>query len=261
MGSVKAGHNVLWASHGRSPETRARAERFRLRDVGTLTNLCRACDLIISVCPPHAAGEVAGQLLDQPFAGLYLDANAISPQRTIRIGERLGAHGISFVDGGIVGGPAWEPGQTWLYLSGDRALDVAQCFSGGPLETAVIGREIGKASALKMCYASWTKGSTALLCAIVATAHESGVWPELARQWERDWPGFDQKTVQRVRLVTAKAWRFEGEMYEISETFSAAGLPGGFHAAAAEIYQRISHLKGSAETPELEQVLAALVER
>ena len=254
-----SGCEVFWASEGRSAQTRERAERVGLQDAGTLTGLCRTCAIVVSVCPPHAAEDVAGQVLARSFAGLYLDANAISPQRAARIGDKLQAAGVDVVDGGIVGGPAWEPGQTWLYLSGQRAQEIAGCFAAGPLETTVIGSEIGKASALKVCYAAWTKGSTALLCAIVATAEELGVWPELQRQWDRDWPGFDEQTVQRMRRVTAKAWRFEGEMEEIAATFAAAGLPGGFHTAAADVYGRMSQFKDAAETPGLDDVLAALL--
>ena len=254
----KSGCDVYWISKGRSAQTRDRAEKFGLEDAGTMLNLCQACSAIVSVCPPHAAEEVAEQVLSHDFQGLYLDANAISPQRVVRLGERMAAAGVSFVDGGIVGGPAWEPNRTWLYLSGRDAEKVVDYFSAGPLETTVIGEAVGKASALKMCFAAWTKGSTALLCAILATAEALGVWEELEQQWERDWPGFAEQTVNRVRRVTAKAWRFAGEMEEISATFAKAGLPGEFHAAAADLYQRIAHLKDAGSPPPLEEVLEAL---
>jgi 3-hydroxyisobutyrate dehydrogenase-like beta-hydroxyacid dehydrogenase len=258
--ALNSGCEVYWASQGRSAQTRERAERFDLHDAGSLAQLCETCPILVSVCPPHAAEDVADQVLDCGFAGIYIDANAISPQRAIHIGEKMTARGVVFVDGGIIGGPAWEPGRTWLYLSGRRGEEVAACFSAGPLETDVIGETIGKASALKMCFAAWTKGSTALLCAILATAEELGVWHNLERQWERYWPGFPEQTVERVREVTAKAWRFAGEMEEISATFDGAGLPGGFHAAAADLYLRIAGFKDAPSTPSLEDVLAALVQ-
>jgi len=201
---------------------------------------------------------VADQVLDCGFVGIYVDANAISPQRAIRIGEKMTASGLTWVDGGSIGGPAWEPGQTWLYLSGKRSEEVDVCFSSGPLEPAVIGEALGHASALKMCYAAWTKGSTALLCAILATAEAFGVWEELEQQWERDWDGFADQAVNRARRVTAKAWRFAGEMEEISSTFDQAGLPGEFHAAAAILYRRLAHFKDAPSKPSLEEVLAAL---
>src|SRR5690349_11377749 len=178
-----AGNEVYWASEGRSPETQARAAKYGLRDAHTLAQLCAECAIVVSVCPPHAAEQVAQQVLAAGFGGLYLDANAIAPQRAERIGADMAAAGVSFVDGGIIGGPAWTPGSTWLYLAGPQADQIAACFAAGPLETQVLGAEIGRASALKMCFAAYTKGTTALLCAILATAEELGVRGDLEQHW------------------------------------------------------------------------------
>jgi 3-hydroxyisobutyrate dehydrogenase-like beta-hydroxyacid dehydrogenase len=254
-----SGCDVYWASDGRSAQTRARAEGQCLRDARTVADLCHTCGVIVSVCPPHAAEEVADEVLRHGFAGLYLDANAISPQRAVRIGERMAAAGVAFVDGAIIGGPAWQPGETWLYLSGAEAATAADCFAAGPLEPIVMGDEVGKASALKMVYAAWSKGSTALLCGVLVAAAEYGVWDELTARWDADREGFTGQSVDRARRVTGKAWRFAGEMDEIAATFEAAGLPGGFHAAAAELYRRLAGFKDAASVPSIEQVLAALV--
>ncbi len=253
-----SGHSAHWVSQGRSAKTHDRATEHELIDIGSLERLVEICEVIVSVCPPHAAEEVARQVLESGYRGIYLDANAISPERAERIGRSLTAGGVDFVDGGIIGGPAWEPNRTWLYLSGPAAEQVAACFAAGPLETTVIGERIGKASALKACYAAYTKGTSALLSAILATAETLGVRSELETQWSRGGSDFAVQTQSRVRRVTAKAWRFVGEMDEISATFSAAGLPGEFHAAAAEIYRRTAHFKDAAETPPLEAVLEAL---
>ena len=254
------GHLVYWASEGRSVETQARAEKFELNDAQTLHELCKECDILMSVCPPHAAETVAREVLAAGFNGLYVDANAISPQRAAHIGQMLAQAGISYVDGGIIGGPAWEPNRTWLYLSGPRAEEIARCFSAGPLMTHVLGDEINTASALKMCFAAYTKGTTALLSAILATAESLGVREALFEQWNRDGSDFAGQTVQRVRRVTAKAWRFAGEMEEIAATFREAGLPGDFHAGAADIYRRLAPLKDAPNTPLMEEVLAALLQ-
>jgi 3-hydroxyisobutyrate dehydrogenase-like beta-hydroxyacid dehydrogenase len=254
----RGGHQVYWASEGRSPETRRRAEQVGLHDLGVLARVCERCSVILSVCPPHAAETLADRVLACGFAGLYLDANAIAPRRAERIGRKMADAGASFVDGGIIGGPAWEPGRTWLYLSGQRSADVASLFSAGPLETEVIGDRPGKASALKMCFAANTKGTTALLCAVLAAAENLGVRAELERQWSRYEPGFAEEAAGRVRRVTAKAWRFAGEMDEIAATFADAGLPGEFHAAAAVLYRRMAHLRDVSSVPPLEAVLAAL---
>ena len=255
-----SGQTVYWASEGRSRQTQERAEKFNLNDIDTLANLCETCTVIVSVCPPHAAEELAQQVLTHSFQGFYLDLNAISPQRAVRIGKAIKAAGGEFVDGGIIGGLAWESRKTCLYLSGEKASEASACFSGGPLETTVIGTEAGKASALKMCYAAYTKGTTALLSAILATAEELGVREELATQWSRNWPDFGEQSGQRVRQATAKAWRFAGEMAEIAATFREAGLPGEFHTAAEMIYRRMAGFKDAPATPALEEVLRTLIE-
>jgi 3-hydroxyisobutyrate dehydrogenase-like beta-hydroxyacid dehydrogenase len=256
--AMNNGHDVYWCSEGRSEKTRARADKYTLKDAGTLAEVCNACAIIISVCPPQAAENVAHQVIDQGFKGLYLDANAISPQRAIKIGVMMQAAGIDFTDGGIIGGPAWEPGNTWLYLSGKRASEIVACFSQGPLETSLIGEEIGKASAIKMCYAAYSKGISALLCGVLATAEKLNVRQELSEQWDRDNAGFSEQAGQRVRRVTAKAWRFSSEMDEIAATFHEAGLPSGFHESAAEIFRRMASFKDSPTLPELDKVLAML---
>lgn len=257
--AINSGHEVYWVSQNRSDKTRRRAEKHNLIEVETLNQLCETSEIIFSVCPPHAAENVAKSVIDCGFKGFYLDANAISPQRAKRIGEILSANGIHFIDGGIIGGPAWTPKETFLYLSGKDAKVIADCFSNGPLETRIIGDEIGKASALKMCYAAYSKGTTALLTAILATAESLGVRDELYRQWDLDDPNFSEQANRRATRVTAKAWRFEGEMREIASTFEEAGLPNGFHEAAAEIYHRMAGFKESPETPKLEEVLDALL--
>jgi 3-hydroxyisobutyrate dehydrogenase-like beta-hydroxyacid dehydrogenase len=152
----------------------------------------------------------------------------------------LESSNIHFIDGGIIGGPAWKPKETRLYLSGKDAKVVADCFINGPLEIKIIGEEVGKASALKICYAAYSKGTTALLAVILAAAESLGVREELYQQWDIDDPNFSEQANQRATRVTAKAWRFEGEMHEIASTFQEAGLPSGFHEAAAEIYYRLT---------------------
>ena len=252
------GHTVYWASEGRSEQTRQRAEQHHLEDAGSMQELCSNVDIIVCVCPPHAAEDIAGQVVAQSFQGIYVDANAISPQRTLQIAETLEQAGIAFVDGGIVGLPTAHPGETWLHLSGQQAEEVATLFASGPMEINIIGQEPGKASALKMCYAAYTKGSTALLSAVLAAAETLGIRAQLEQQWTNHWPGFAGETHNRIRNVTAKAWRFSGEMREIASTFQQAGMPPGFHQAAEEIYNRLGHYKDASTKPSLEEILESL---
>ncbi|MDE2749750.1 MAG: DUF1932 domain-containing protein [Chloroflexota bacterium] len=253
-----AGHDVYWAAAGRSAATTQRAEAHNLRAVGSLAELCAACEVMLCVCPPHAAEAVARDVAQAGFRGLYCDGNAIAPKQAQGIGARLEAAGVSFVDGSIIGPPAWKTGATRFYLSGPAAARIAALFAGTVTEAVVIGAEVGKASALKMVFAAQTKGFAALLSAIQGAAEQLGVREDLDREWARRDPDVAEQRVNQVRNVTGKAWRFAGEMQEIAATFEAAGMPPGFFEAAHEIYQRMARFKDAEETPELDDVLAAL---
>src|SRR5690606_25156183 len=124
-----SGCTVYWVGAGRSSQSHARATEHGLHDAGTLADLCRDSDVIVSVCPPHAAAEVAAAVLEQGFQSIYVDATAIAPQRGHNIAAQVTSGGAAFVDGGILGSPAWKPGTTSLYLSGQGAEQVAACFS------------------------------------------------------------------------------------------------------------------------------------
>ncbi|MDE2638297.1 MAG: DUF1932 domain-containing protein [Chloroflexota bacterium] len=253
-----AGHDVYWSTAGRSEATRQRAEEQHLIALDTLNELCGNCDAIVCVCPPHAAQSVAEAVIDASFRGLYCDGNAIAPQKAQAIGARLATAGIDFVDGSIIGPPAWKAGATRFYLSGSSAEQIAELFDSTVTEAIVIGDEIGKASALKMVFAALTKGSTALLSAIYGTADQLGVRDDLEREWAmRDSDSVAQRRNQ-VRNVTEKAWRFAGEMQEIAATFESAGMPPGFFEAAHDVYQRMARFKDADTVPELVDVLAAL---
>jgi len=176
------GETVVWASAGRSAATAARARDAGLEDVGEVRELCRRSDVVIAVCPPHAAVEVAGSLRD--FAGIYLDANAISPMTARSVSVRVGR----FVDGGIIGPPPSTQGTTRLYLSGAEAKLVADLFVGTVVDARIVSADVGAASAVKMAYAAWTKGSSALVLATRALARAQGVEDTLLEEWRLSLP-------------------------------------------------------------------------
>ena len=252
---AESGHRVHWACDGRSAATAQRAAGAGFADRQTLPNLTKAVDGIISVCPPEAALEVAASVVRSGFSGLYVDANAVSPDTGARLAELLGER---YIDGGIVGPPARSPGSTRLFLSGPRAGEVADWFTAGFIETVMLGERCGAAKALKMCYAAYTKGASALLLAIRALAEAEGVTDALLAEWSRSQPGLAERSKRSAKAVSPKAWRFAGEMREIAATFEAAGLPGGFHGAAALVYERMADLK-NANHPQIADVIERLL--
>jgi 3-hydroxyisobutyrate dehydrogenase-like beta-hydroxyacid dehydrogenase len=257
--AINSGHDVLWASEGRSTATAERAKKHGLMDMGSVREVVAQSEIMLSICPPDAAVAVADVVKEHGFRGTFVDCNAISPMRMKHIAEHLEPVGVRVVDGGLIGHPAWVANKTFLYLAGARSDDVAACFAAGPLVARVMpGKAIGDASALKMCYAAYTKGTTAILCALLATADELGVREELNDHWNIDQAGRAAERENIVSNVTQKAWRWTGEMHEIAATFQSVGLPEGFHEAAATLYQRLEGLKDGPHPTPVADVLAAL---
>ena len=255
---VAAGARVLWASEGRSAGSRERAAAAGLEDAGTVGALVVASDVILSVCPPHAALDLARDVAGRRFGGLYVDANAVAPATAREIGAAVEAGGATFVDGGLIGPPPRSAGSTRLYLSGREAKRAAALFEPSALEAIAIGDGAGAASALKMAYAAYTKGSSALLMAIRALAASEGVDDALLAEWRRSQPDLPKRSEAAARDNARKAWRFVGEMEEIAGAFEAAGLPGGFHEAAAVIYERLAGYKDAPTPPTMADVVAPL---
>jgi 3-hydroxyisobutyrate dehydrogenase-like beta-hydroxyacid dehydrogenase len=227
-------HDVLWASSGRSEATRQRAEAAGLMDVGSAGHLAEHSDVILSVCPPHAAVEVARSTLGT--RALFVDANAIAPATARAIAADQGTP--RFVDAGIIGPPPRRSGTTRLYLSGASAATVADLFDRTPVDARVMSSSIGDASTLKMVYAAWTKGTAALLLAIQAVARSEGVEEPLLDEWRLSLPDLPEALRRAEKAADAKGWRWVGEMEEIAATFAATELPDGFHRAAADVFRR-----------------------
>jgi 3-hydroxyisobutyrate dehydrogenase-like beta-hydroxyacid dehydrogenase len=253
------GSRVVWASAGRGAATRSRAKASGLEDLGTLARALAAAEIAFSVCPPHGALALAREVAALKFRGVFVDANAVSPGTARSIGRTVEAAGARFVDGGIIGPPPVQGGRTRMYLAGGAAAQVAALFTGSNLQAIALEGPAGAASALKACYAAWTKGATALLAAIRALAVHEGVEAALLAEWKISQPDVERRS-EAVTAQARKAWRWIGEMEEIAASFEAAGLPGGFQSAAAELYRRLESFKDGAKPPALAEIIEALLE-
>ena len=230
---------VIWADAGRSHATAKRAELADLVAVPAVVDLARRADVVISICPPHAAREVAEQVA-AGIAGtdrrpLYLDANAVSPATIAGIGTLFGD---ALVDGAVIGPPAWEPGRTMLWLSGRFAAEVGELFAGTPFGVRVLGAEPGTASALKACFALQSKALPAIWLALDEAARAYGVEDPLREELARAGVDLDERLAPIAAVAREKGWRWVGEMEEAAAALAAVGVPDGFSRAAAEIYRR-----------------------
>ena len=243
----------------RSNATRSRALGIGLEDAGTPASVVRASRVILSVVPPHGALALARAVAALGFRGLYVDANAVAPDTAREIGRVMEAAGARFVDGGIIGPATRTRGTTRIYLAGPAAPEIALLFGAGPIDAIVLDAPNGAASALKIAFAGWNKGSQALLAAIRAFALAEGVDAALLAEWKISMPDTIARSERAFRDNARKAWRFVGEMEEIARSLAGAGLPGGFHEAAREIYERLADYKDATKPPPVEEAAPKLL--
>ncbi|MFE0418335.1 DUF1932 domain-containing protein [Streptomyces tendae] len=235
---------VLWCENGRSTASLERAVRFGLTPVATLAELLDRSDIVISLCPPAAAEDLAHAVAGHRFAGVYAEANAINPERTQRIATLL--PDATVVDGGVIGSPPVGGKSPTLYLSGpaEATVRVEALFANTSVQAAVLGTEVGKASALKLSYASFQKTSRVLVALAVGMAREHGVDQELIEVASRRTDSYLSEP-QYVATTAARAWRWGPELEEAADTLAAAGLPPEMLRAAASTLARWNDAKDS----------------
>ena len=238
---------VLWCEAGRSPASAARAAHFGLAPVATLSELLDRSSIVISLCPPAAAEDLAREVAGHAFTGVYVEANAISPERAERIARLLGPT-ATVVDGAVVGSPPVRGKTPTLYLSGPTAATttVEAVFAGTAVRTKVLGKEVGQASALKVSYTAFQKVSRVLAALATGVARQYDVDQELLEVAARRStsylaePGYIPK-------VAARAWRWGPELEEAADTLAAAGLPPEMLRAAASTLARWHEAKDDSE--------------
>jgi putative dehydrogenase len=245
---VRSGVRVVTALEGRGERTRAQAAAAGVEDAGSLADAVRQADVLLAILPPGRALELA-RAVGRDAGPLYVDCNAVSPTTACAIGAVVGER---YVDAGIIGGPSAPR----FYAAGPHA----PAFAELPLDVRVLDGPIGHASALKMCYASLTKGLTALLIESMVTAESMGLRDALRAELKDSQPQFLASASRGLPGMVPKAYRWIAEMEEIAATFAGAGLTPRMLEGAADVYRFVeSAVEGAGEPPaDLDSVLDRL---
>ncbi len=248
------GLRVITCLQGRSGRSAELAKEAGIEDVADDATLVREADLLLSVLPPDRALQVAERAAAAVRAGgtdlLFADCNAISPESAKRIASIVEPAGIRMVDVGIIGNPP-KPGPqtTRLYASGQYAEEFAELTEFG-LDVRVMGDKIGQASGIKMCYASLTKGLTALGTELLTAARLLEVEEPLLTELETSQPMLFGWLGKMMPGMPPKAYRWVGEMLEIAATFEDVGMTPNILKGAADMYELIEQTPMGKETPE-----------
>ncbi|MDE0333998.1 MAG: DUF1932 domain-containing protein [Defluviicoccus sp.] len=264
----RQGRDVLTCLAGRGGETRARAERLGFRLCEDLDTMVAEADIVLSILPPEAARavaeDVAAAMRRTGKAPPYAELNAIAPDSSRTIEGLFRGTGANYIDGGIVGLPPAEGRTpTRIYVSGNGA-PALDAFDGKEMAIRQCGPEIGRASSVKMCYASVSKGTNALHTAAMTAADSLGVGDILRAEIADSVPAVYERMEANIPRLPADSGRWVREMEEIAKTYASAGLPSGFHLAAAEIFRLLDTTPYGSETREtmdrtrtMEQTVAA----
>jgi 3-hydroxyisobutyrate dehydrogenase-like beta-hydroxyacid dehydrogenase len=258
------GLQVYTCLKDRSERTRSLAQKAGLIDLIDYRELVSKVDLLLSILVPANALPSA-RLVAEALQGartdlVYVDCNAVAPDTAQQISQVIQRARGSFVDASIIGPPPRHPGKTRFYASGEQAARFAALSDFG-LNIIVLGEEVGQASALKMCYASSTKGFTALLAEMMVGAEAMGITAALMREFEISQPALLDRIQRSLPSVPAKAHRFVGEMEEIASTYQAVGLTPSIFDGAAEMYRLIGSTSLADRPPEDQNIpgLAAVL--
>ncbi len=255
---VTSGRRVISVLDGRSEDSRRRATAAGIEPVEDLVELVGASDIVLSVVPPGVASSVAEEVAVAAKGGdaaaVFVDANAISPERARAIASAVDAAGMRYVDGGIIGGPPTTQRPTAVYLSGAGGDEIVDMLATPEIQVTWLGPEPAAASAIKMAYAAWTKGTTALVIAIRAMARAEGIEDALIVEWQRSQPSALEWS-NRVPATAGKTWRWVAEMEEIAASLETSGVPPGAFLAAAQIYERLDAYKDVPEAPPLDEMI------
>ena len=248
----ESGYDLVTNLDGRSERTRALAEEAGFRAVSGIDSIVEEADLVMSILVPSeaisVAGEAAAAMKRTGASPAYADCNAVSPDTARELGGIIEAAGGRFIDAGIIGGPPGSGSPPRFYASGPHEAVIGE-LDGKGIIVPLLGGDVGRASAIKMCYASLTKGVSALQTAALVAAYRLGLSSELEEEMSSSQANVLAQ-MQSVIGLPGKAFRWVGEMEEIAATFESVGVTGNFHHGAAEIFRMVAGSPLGDERPE-----------
>ena len=234
------GCEVVTVLSGRSELSHIRARRSNMIDLGSIQEMVSASDFIFSIMPPREAKNFAKEIADAIKVSdkppVFVDCNAISPDTTLSIEAVIKAAGADFLNVGIIGPPPGRGSTTKFYASGEGA-NLLQFINQTDIQLVLLGDELIKASAIKMCYAALTKGTMTLHASVLVAAELLGIGEEVQSEIEESQQFHWDAMKKRVSMLACDAGRWAGEMDQISDTFGFAGVTPYLHKGAADVFR------------------------
>jgi 3-hydroxyisobutyrate dehydrogenase-like beta-hydroxyacid dehydrogenase len=238
----RRGAEVMTSLAGRGQASAERARRAGMVAIDDDEALVAASDMVLSILPPADAVALAQRLAPALARTdgrvLYVDCNAVAPATVRRIRDIVAATGCRCADIGIIGGPPRDAYSPHLYASGDAAGEVRVLKDYG-LDIRLVEGGVGAASALKLSYASMTKGLMAIAIASARAAGNGGAAAALRAEFAESQPHLLAWLQRQMPTVPPKAYRWVGEMEEIAR-FLDGDATAELFSGAAHVYDGIA---------------------
>jgi len=237
------GLRVVTTLGHRGAQTANRCMAAGVTILPSLADVIRESDVLFSIVPPAAAQDVADACCElahvAPADALFVDLNSVGPDLAISLSNQLKRHGVSFVDGAINGLAKNLATTCTLFLSGSRAADISDLFSGG-MKTRLLGDLPGRASAMKMLLSGLSKGVCALFIETALTAHRHGMLHEMIEAYGKIYPGVMGIVERMLPTYPQHAARRADEMRELEQTAETAGIEPCMLAAARHVHELLA---------------------
>jgi 3-hydroxyisobutyrate dehydrogenase-like beta-hydroxyacid dehydrogenase len=238
------GASVVTTLRDRGGRTAERCVDAGITVLDSLAEVARSSSVVFSLVPPAVANEVAdGYAAVASFApagAIYVDANSISPELACSLAATVTARGVSFVDASINGlAKNFTTGGT-LFLSGDRANNVASLF-GEAVRVRVLDGQIGAASTMKMLLGGLSKGLCGMFLELALVADRRGMLGEMLKATHEIYPGMQAVVDRMLPTYAEHSGRRATEMRELNKTAQASDIEPCVIEAIGRLHELLAH--------------------
>jgi len=245
---LSKGYTVVAALNGRSERTRTLAARHGIGNVGSIDQLVRQCDVILSILAPSAASVAAQQVSAAMRATaarpLFVDCNSIAPQTARKAADSVSAAGGRFLDAAFIGPPPGGTVATRLYVAGPDATEL-RALETDHIEIRVLGADPGLASALRICYSAFGEGLLAVAAELLVAAERFGIEQSLRAELLENRGTAYEWFMRLLPSITARAQRSAREMEEVALAIEALGLTPKPFQGVADLYRWIAEAQST----------------
>jgi 3-hydroxyisobutyrate dehydrogenase-like beta-hydroxyacid dehydrogenase len=190
-------------------------------------DLAAKADLIVSAVTASQAVAVARACAPAvKQGGWFLDFNSASPGAKQRAADLIDGSGGRYVEGAVMTSIPPYRIKVPLLLGGAGAEELAPLLVGLGFNAKVASKELGVASAVKMCRSVMIKGLEAMVIESFTTARAYGVEDAVLASLAETYPGIDweKQGAYFFQRVIEHGRRRSEEVREVAETVREIGL-------------------------------------